>query len=94
MGTGGTGLTGIKRAAARWSPGGVGFLPSRPAHDDMAALTGFDRPQTLGEEIANAASHGVGFVLAVAALPILVWQRRAARQRGRHRRGRRLRRAR
>ena len=33
-----------------------------------------DRPQTLGEEIANALSHGLGFLLAVAALPILVWQ--------------------
>ena len=32
------------------------------------------RPQTLGEEIANAISHGLGFLLAVASLPILVWQ--------------------
>lgn len=31
-----------------------------------------DRPQTLGEEIANAISHGVGFLLAIASLPILV----------------------
>lgn len=31
-----------------------------------------DRPQTLGEEIANAVSHGLGFLLAVASLPILV----------------------
>lgn len=31
-----------------------------------------DRPQTLGEEIANAISHGLGFLLAVASLPILV----------------------
>ncbi|MBL8277767.1 MAG: hemolysin III family protein [Pelomonas sp.] len=31
-----------------------------------------DRPQTLGEEIANAISHGLGAMLAVAALPILV----------------------
>src|SRR5690606_19644679 len=38
-----------------------------------------DRPQTLGEEIANAISHGLGFLFAVAALPILVWQ---AGQRG------------
>ncbi|MCC7288755.1 MAG: hemolysin III family protein [Burkholderiaceae bacterium] len=29
------------------------------------------RPQTLGEEIANAISHGIGFLLAVASLPIL-----------------------
>lgn len=31
-----------------------------------------DRPQTLGEEIANAVSHGLGAALAIAALPILV----------------------
>ena len=32
-----------------------------------------NRPQSLGEEIANAVSHGLGFLLAVAAMPILVW---------------------
>ena len=31
-----------------------------------------ERPQSLGEEIANAVSHGLGFALAVAALPVLV----------------------
>lgn len=31
-----------------------------------------DRPQTMGEEIANALSHGLGLLLAVASLPILV----------------------
>lgn len=31
------------------------------------------RDQTLGEEIANAVSHGLGFLLAVASLPILVF---------------------
>jgi hemolysin III len=36
--------------------------PARPA----------DRPQSLGEEIANAISHGVGFLLAIASLPLLV----------------------
>ncbi|HEY1392810.1 MAG TPA: hemolysin III family protein [Methylibium sp.] len=30
------------------------------------------RAQTLGEELANAISHGIGFLLAVASLPILV----------------------
>jgi hemolysin III len=44
-----------------------------------AGAIAVDRPQTLGEEIANAASHGAGLLLAVAALPILVWQ---AAQRG------------
>lgn len=33
-----------------------------------------DRSQTLGEEIANAVSHGIGFLLAIASLPILVHQ--------------------
>ncbi len=32
------------------------------------------RAQTPGEEIANATSHGLGLVLAVATLPLLVWQ--------------------
>ena len=31
-----------------------------------------DREQTLGEEIANAISHGIGFALAIASLPILL----------------------
>ena len=31
-----------------------------------------DRPQTRGEEVANSISHGVGFLLAVAALPVPV----------------------
>jgi hemolysin III len=31
-----------------------------------------DRPQTGGEEIANAVSHGIGLLLALAALPVLV----------------------
>jgi hemolysin III len=31
-----------------------------------------DRPQTMGEELANAISHGIAFLLAVASLPILV----------------------
>ena len=30
------------------------------------------RPQTLGEEIANSVSHGVGFLAAVGTLPVLV----------------------
>jgi hemolysin III len=33
-----------------------------------------ERPQTLGEEIANAISHGAGALLSVAALVLLVWQ--------------------
>jgi hemolysin III len=33
---------------------------------------GHDRAQTLREEIANAVSHGLGFLLALASLPVLV----------------------
>jgi len=32
-----------------------------------------DRPQTWGEELANAISHGIGCLLAVASLPIVVF---------------------
>jgi len=39
----------------------------------MSALAGH-RTQTPGEEIANALSHGLGALLALAALPLLVWQ--------------------
>lgn len=42
--------------------GTAGTLRARPA----------GRAQTFGEEIANAVSHGLGFLLAVASLPILV----------------------
>lgn len=42
--------------------------------------TDANRSQTLGEEIANAVSHGMGLLLAIAALPVVVWQ--AARRAG------------
>ena len=38
-----------------------------------------ERPQSLGEEIANSVSHGIGFLAAAAAAPVLVL---AAVQRG------------
>lgn len=38
-----------------------------------------ERPQSLGEEIANSVSHGLGFLATVAAFPVLVV---AAQQRG------------
>jgi hemolysin III len=38
-----------------------------------------ERPQTLGEEIANSVSHGVGLLAALIAFPFLVW---SALQRG------------
>jgi hemolysin III len=40
----------------------------------IRALLAEQRPQTLGEEIANSVSHGIGFFLAVAALPLLLQQ--------------------
>ena len=38
----------------------------------MPKLPLTDRPQTWGEEIANSISHGIGFLLAVASLPVLL----------------------
>ena len=38
--------------------------------NDPPAL--YERPQSLGEEIANSVSHGVGLVLALAAFPVLI----------------------
>ncbi|OGA20695.1 MAG: hemolysin D [Betaproteobacteria bacterium RIFCSPLOWO2_02_FULL_67_26] len=38
----------------------------------MAALALDERPQTLGEEIANSVSHGIGLLAALVAFPILV----------------------
>ena len=35
-------------------------------------MSAVDRDQTRGEEIANALSHGLGFVLAIASLPLLL----------------------
>jgi len=31
-----------------------------------------DRAQTFGEELANGISHGIGFLLAIASLPVLL----------------------
>lgn len=49
-----------------------------PLPEVPAAIPSRDRPQTRGEEIANAVSHGLGLLLAVACVPLLVWW--AARQ--------------
>lgn len=38
----------------------------------MKQTDALERPQSLGEEIANAISHGAGALLAVAAIPVLV----------------------
>lgn len=46
-------------------------LSDRPAPPGAAPHLAH-RPQSLGEEIANATSHGLGFVLAVASLAVLV----------------------
>lgn len=45
----------------------------------MKVLESQERPQTLGEEIANSISHGIGLLAALAAFPVLVI---AALQRG------------
>ena len=40
--------------------------------DIVRAVTLDERPQSLGEEIANSTSHGIGLLAAVAAFPVLV----------------------
>jgi hemolysin III len=35
-------------------------------------MVALERPQSIGEEIANSLSHGIGFVAALAAAPVLV----------------------
>jgi hemolysin III len=41
--------------------------------EDMGSRTfDDDRPQTFGEELCNSLSHGLGFLLALASLPVLV----------------------
>ena len=44
-------------------------MTASPAPSPRAA----ERPQTLGEEIANSVSHGVGLLAALAAYPVLVY---------------------
>lgn len=44
------------------------------------AFTTRERPQTLGEEVANSLSHGLGLLLALVGVPVLVWD--AARRGG------------
>ena len=59
---------------------GIACASSRPLQsrydrimsNTASAIIFDERPQTLGEEIANAISHGLGFLLAIASLPILV----------------------
>src|SRR3982751_2828822 len=64
-------------AAPRRSARDTGFGQNETMREQK--LPAGPRDQTLGEEIANAASHGLGLVLAIAALPILVYN---ATQRG------------
>ena len=57
----------------------TGALTGAPTGALTGVLTGAamaDRPQTVGEETANAITHGLGCLLAVAALPLLLWQAR------------------
>jgi len=55
-------------------------LSDRVEDTAMAEVLGLqERPQSLGEEIANSVSHGIGLLAALAAFPILVI---AALQRG------------
>ena len=63
LGAGGEGVG----HAGRLDRAGRAERPERPVRPER------DRPQTVSEEIANALSHGLGFLLAVASMPILVW---------------------
>ena len=63
--------------------GAVGRRSALMASDALASFMGTatrPRDQTVAEEIANSLSHGIGFLIAIAALPVLV---HAAAQRGR-----------
>lgn len=46
-------------------------VDAHPPHPMTAAP--LDRPQTFGEEVANALSHGIGALLALFGLPVLVY---------------------
>src|SRR5690606_41563523 len=46
--------------------------PRSPLFPYTTLFRSLIREQTLGEEIANAISHGLGCLLAIASLPILV----------------------
>jgi hemolysin III len=55
----------------------TGRAPNRSKHSRtlptaMPKLPQTERPQTWGEELANSVSHGIGFLLAVASLPVLL----------------------
>jgi len=41
--------------------------------DESVVAPWEDRPQSLGEEIANSISHGVGLIAALGASPFLIW---------------------
>jgi hemolysin III len=44
-----------------------------PIMDNVTQVMNLERPQTLGEEIANSITHGVGFVAAVVGAPFLIF---------------------
>ena len=50
----------------------MSLVPDRSADSAMLQSFAVDRPQTVGEEIANSISHGMALLLAVAAAPVLI----------------------
>src|SRR5690606_21654787 len=65
----GRGHAGASRAAAARP---IAVMPGM--YLVLMSVMNIPRRQTPGEEIANATSHGIGLLLAIAALPLLVWQ--------------------
>ncbi len=76
------GAEGAQAAAHAWTPSQLKprtLKEARGHRNDVAATTANEqnkmrcvREYTLGEEIANSVTHGIGALLAIAAIPILV----------------------
>src|SRR5512134_1291060 len=74
---GGGGTPDYASPSARPRGGVAGHAPGRPRLSRTSAHP--TRPQSRAEEIANSLSHGLGFLAALVALPVLVL---ASQQRG------------
>ena len=50
----------------------MSVAPDRSVASAMLQSFDVDRPQTVGEEVANSISHGLALLLAIAAAPVLI----------------------
>lgn len=57
---------------SRWLRGAISPAQRTTIGTMARSAVASARPQSLGEEIANSISHGIGLLLAIAALPVLV----------------------